>query len=694
VAAILTVPLENGRDEISVMVDGESYRLMTRPESVFVTSELNTTNIETFRLAETPTSITLTDGSELPNWVSIDANVILVDWSRADLSESETGLDILIDGETAILVRDDAVYQTITYTPSESEGRGVNGTAEIVEGGILFTPEAGFFGYASFIYTISDGIHGDDTATVRINVLRNVDDPENSVPVAVEDNFNGTEDTILIITISDLVGNDTDSDVEDVIEFVSVNREGVNGTATRLLGDTIYLTPAANHNGEAVFTYTITDGIAVVDGTFTVDFAPVNDAPIAVNDGRYEFVEDTEFRIDPALLMANDFDLDEGDSISFLTVRNGSNGVVDFIDGEIVFTPRAEYFGNASFDYVIVDEAGIETRATVFLTVTPSNDAPTALTDPGYTIDEEGSFIVVIADLLANDFDKDGDEISFDGIVSANDFIVVDNDDGTITLTGVKDEFGATGFTYAIIDPEGLRGTATVSVDILPVDDDPTAINDRFNGIEDMPLVIPMSRVLANDFDVDGQTIVFTDVMDGEGGVVSLNEQGNFVFTSFENFNGEASFTYLITDTTGATDTAVVTIDFAPVNDAIELGDDVTDVTSEEDRSFFYSLPENLFTDIDGDEIIITATLADGSDLPVWLSFEGNFFAGTPPQDFNGSLSLIITGSVFTATDGEYSATQSLVVTIIPVNDAPIVRNAIADVDLAVTAGYVYGCGR
>lgn len=83
-------------------------------------------------------------------------------------------------------------------------------------------------------------------------------------------------------------------------------------------------------------------------------------------------------------------------------------------------------------------------------------------------------------------------------------------------------------------------------------------------------------------------------------------------------------------------------------------------------------VPETLFSDVDGDTLTLSATLADGSELPTWLSFDGNTqtFSGTPPQDFNGDINLRVTAS-----DGDLEVSEDFSLTINSVNDAPVAAN-------------------
>jgi Ca2+-binding RTX toxin-like protein len=85
---------------------------------------------------------------------------------------------------------------------------------------------------------------------------------------------------------------------------------------------------------------------------------------------------------------------------------------------------------------------------------------------------------------------------------------------------------------------------------------------------EDAALVIDPASLLANDTDIDGDTIIIASVQDAQNGEVEIDVDGNVVFTPSENYNGEASFTYTIDDGNGNTDTATATLDVVSVEDA------------------------------------------------------------------------------------------------------------------------------
>ncbi|MBX7540662.1 cadherin-like domain-containing protein [Qipengyuania sp. GH29] len=107
-------------------------------------------------------------------------------------------------------------------------------------------------------------------------------------------------------------------------------------------------------------------------------------------------------------------------------------------------------------------------------------------------------------------------------------------------------------------------------------------------------------------------------------------------------------------------------------------GGAIEDQYSPEDVPFEYVVPEGIFSDPDGDTLTLSATLSDGSPLPGWLVFDAatQTFSGTPPQDFNGILTIRLIAS-----DGFAEAWDEFTLEITPLNDAPVAVDDTATVD-------------
>jgi hypothetical protein len=117
-------------------------------------------------------------------------------------------------------------------------------------------------------------------------------------------------------------------------------------------------------------------------------------------------------------------------------VFDAVNGTVALTsDGNVGFTPDADYNGPAQFSYEANTPEGGEAIATVFIDVTPVNDAPTARNDTGFSGDENTTFVIAAADLLANDSDIDGDGFTLLSVASTAQLLVSLNADGDVEVT-------------------------------------------------------------------------------------------------------------------------------------------------------------------------------------------------------------------------------------------------------------------
>ena len=103
----------------------------------------------------------------------------------------------------------------------------------------------------------------------------------------------------------------------------------------------------------------------------------------------------------------------------------------------------------------------------------------------------------------------------------------------------------------------------------------------------------------------------------------------------------------------------------------------VADQTTVEDAPWTFVVPANAFADQDAGEVLtLSATLADGTALPGWLSFDAGTrtFSGTPDDAQVGTLGLRVR-----ATDGRDEAADTFNLTITNVNDAPTVAAPLLD---------------
>ncbi|WP_407705115.1 DUF4347 domain-containing protein, partial [Aeromonas veronii] len=147
------------------------------------------------------------------------------------------------------------------------------------------------------------------------------------------------------------------------------------------------------------------------------------------------------------------------------------------------------------------------------------------------------------------------------------------------------------------------------------------------------------------------------------------------IFTPTSGYQGAASLQIVANDQgssgSGGTqsDTDTLTITVAPSNTS-PVTSGIANQSVSEDGVFNFTLPANTFTDNDpGDSLVLSATLADGSALPGWLSFNPatGTFSGTPTNGDVGNINIRVT-----ATDSSNALVSStFVLTVVNTNDAP-----------------------
>ncbi|WP_420899326.1 putative Ig domain-containing protein [Pectobacterium parmentieri] len=104
-----------------------------------------------------------------------------------------------------------------------------------------------------------------------------------------------------------------------------------------------------------------------------------------------------------------------------------------------------------------------------------------------------------------------------------------------------------------------------------------------------------------------------------------------------------------------------------------------------QDGSLNFTVPAGTFIDPDGDTLTLSATLADGSPLPSWITFNPatGTFSGTPANGDVGNLTIKVT-----ANDGDASVSTTFGLTVTNINDAPVVGTPIPPQSVAQDGGF------
>ncbi|EID0698466.1 tandem-95 repeat protein [Vibrio parahaemolyticus] len=350
----------------------------------------------------------------------------------------------------------------------------------------------------------------------------------------------------------------------------------------------------------------------------------------------------------------------------------GENGGSSLQTSATIVRDGTELLASTSFETIGIESLGLSQTQVLALndlfrsnlqTSADSTDKPLATTPVTLDAIEEdgGSIIITTEELLSNVDDEDKDTLSVENlIIDKGNGTLVDNGDGTWTFTPQIDDDTEVSFTFDIIDDEDLVVSGSANLDILPINDAPNAKNDVITTEEDTAVTID---VLVNDSDVEGDVLSIQSAsVPSEQGSVGIVD-GKLVFTPAENFNGETTITYIVTDG-DLTDEAKVTVTVTPVNDSPVAVDDTTSI--QEDTAVTIDVLPN-DTDVDGDKLSIQSASVPEAQGKVEI-VDGKLVF-TPAENFNGDAEI-----AYIVTDGQLTDEAKVTVTVNPVDDAPTIN--------------------
>ncbi len=569
----------------------------------------------------------------------------------------------LLDGATDI-DGDDLSVEGVTYT-------GADGVlTDNGDGTYSFAPNENFNGDVNFTFDVSDGT---DTVTANIDVSVT---PENDPPVAGSTSYTVHEDNSITISDEQLLANS--SDIEGDVSVDSVSYSGADGVFQDNGDGTYTFSPNENFNGEVSLDVVVVDEEGATDSTTAgITVLEVNDPPIA-GATSYSVNEDEVIIFTEEQLLAQSSDV-EGD-VSLKSVSySGSDGILTANDdGTYSFAPNENFNGGVSLDVVVADEDGATATTNANIDVLPVNDAPVS-GDLAYSVDEDGSITLSQEQLLAQAGDVDSDNLEAVNLTAVANATVVENQDGSFTITPDANFNGDIDLSFDLIDNDGASVEVGVDLTVNPINDAPQSTPVNIAGTEDTTILITQDMLLANATDIDNtydELSAVDLVIDEQYGDLLDNSDGTWSFTPAENFNGDVPMSF------GVSDGDLVTpvegnLNIEAVNDAPEAP--TIQMQGEEDVVMVIdpAYIADQVTDLDGDEISVESiTVRAPANATLTQQPDGMYHLVTT-QDFNGLVEL-----GYTATDGEEVVEGSLNVDVIPVNDAPFnVGNAFMATD-------------
>jgi VCBS repeat-containing protein len=384
-----------------------------------------------------------------------------------------------------------------------------------------------------------------DTVSVRLNTTIT-----NRAPIAVADTYSTTEDTALTVNAPGVLANDSDPD-GNALSAGLVSGPS-HGTLVLNANGSFAYSLAANFNGSDSFSYKASDGTEESSqATVTITITAVNDAPAAADDA-YSTSEDTALTADGPGVLANDNDPD-GDTVHTVVESAPSHGTLALDpDGSFSYTPAADFNGTDTFTYRASDGTLESDQATVTITITATDDGPTAAAD-GYSTTEDNVLTVLAPGVLGNDGDPDGDPLSAALVSGPSHGTLTLNADGSFTYTPVANFGGSDSFSYRASDgsqesnPAGVTLTITASNDVptvtvaaggMCIGDDSGTINLTVADADTAATVLTLSAASSNSTLVPTRNVVFG----GSGSTRSMT------VSAADNRAGNATVTVTVSD--------------------------------------------------------------------------------------------------------------------------------------------------
>ena len=449
--------------------------------------------------------------------------------------------------------------------------------------------------------------------------------------------------------------------------------------------------------GALAVTVTATDKDgALVSDAFTLTVANTNDAPVLAKPiSGQKAVRGTAFEY---VLEAGTFtDEDLGDSLTLTAALASGAALPDWLSfgfdpakGEagawkFSSTTAPSDLGALSIKVTASDGNGADSfAADMFnVTVVAPNTAPTTkgIADPKHAVQDRLFILRLPSDTFA-DADA-GDQLTLSATTAEGGrlpaWLAFDPGARAFIGTPKNADVGTLAVKVNATDLANVLVSASFSLVVDNVNDAPVltrAIADQI-AVDGQPFE---SRLGASTFvDPDGDAVTLSAKQVSGADLptwldFSVNSVGVATFSGTPAATGSdrADLAIKITaaDSVGLRTSSLISLQVLPPNAAPSLTEPIASQTASEDALFVFQVSSTVFSDADGDRLTMTATQADGSNLPGWLIFDTDTrtFVGQPDNSNVGDLSLRVT-----ATDPRaQSVSNDFTLTVTNVNDAPV----------------------
>jgi hypothetical protein len=395
---------------------------------------------------------------------------------------------------------------------------------------------------------------------------------------------------------------------------------------------------------------------------------------------------------------------DEGDFINTID-GIGPNGE-DLPEWLVFDNKKMIFYGNPgkhdegiyTIRLVAKDVLGAKTECSFMIEIEHVNDAPilqNPISDKEVRQGENISFTIPMNSFIDED---DNDKLTLSSkLANGLDlpaWLIFDPNSNTFTGLTDNEHVGVYELVITATDMAGESVSTIFKLQVKNVNDPPVLNLKAANHstTEKAPYSFTLPANMFVDIDKDDKLNLTASLADGNAlpAWLKFNTQTQEFSGTPQNDDVETlELKITATDKAGSFASDYFTLEVVNVNDPPVLNGKVDNQSVDEKSSYSYNLPANMFIDIDkDDELGISASLADGSQLPEWLKFniKNASFSGTPQNDDVGTVYLKITATDKAGANvSDYFALQ-----VNNVNDAPILSGKIPDQEIDLQSDYAY----
>ena len=436
------------------------------------------------------------------------------------------------------------------FTVSLADGQGPQHGVVTVEpdGRFVYTPDANYNGPDSFVVRMLDQYGAASTQTITLAVA-----PVHDTPTAANLVAATLEDTPLNMPWATINPDGTSLQYR-VVSAPALGTFTINGEA----GFTYVSGPDISGQDHVVYEVS-NDGFRTwTSGTIDIGIAPVNDAPRPLIDTFFT-VEDQWVRI---VLEAYDI---EGDAVAnFAIVGNPAHGTLtDLGSGQYGYVPDSDWYGTDTFRYSITDEHGASAEYTATVGISPIGNEPVVQSVEYTGLQDQYVYGTVPM------YDPDTPLWQYyllDPVVTQGQggglFELINTNTGEFVFRPTLHWSGTFQVELRAVDRDGnvSEQPAYITITLEAVNYAPSVVGDYALGTNGYsPMNTPLSGNLAalgSDIETAQADLVWSVAQQAAHGTVTIDANGDYVYTPNNGYTGWDSFQYQVTDANGVVSNA------------------------------------------------------------------------------------------------------------------------------------------